>query len=286
MPGLFSTAAKNTVLHRVFQTPVCFFLGLTGGTVETSHLRIKVSGRNLKKGILHSDDPYYIVSLSEDGGNTKTEIGRSETISNDLNPDWKFEFELTFDRNNNQYLYFHVYDHDIMKIDDTLGRVWLNVADYVDKGEWLIQTWINKGILNIYYLIITTTKEGQAGSGKLPIPPDAAWSPNKDDILLSKRTGDPYVLVDSVDGPRNTILKKVGRTKTVTDSQHPVWNDVITFNWNRNLDQRIRFTIFDEDLIKHDRFDHVWMEVNDYVAKGHNYTLLLPKKGSITITKA
>ncbi|ODM88129.1 Protein BONZAI 3 [Orchesella cincta] len=274
---------------------VCCFLGLTDGTVETSHLRIKVSGRNLKKGILHSDDPYYIVSLSEDGGNTKTEIGRSETISNDLNPDWKFEFELTFDRNNNQYLYFHVYDHDIMKIDDTLGRVWLNVADYVDKGEMAYPNLDKQG-----YLIITTTKEGQAGSGKLPIPPDAAVAengtlqfklsasglPTKDDILFIKRTGDPYVLVDSVDGPRNTILKKVGRTKTVPDSQHPVWNDVITFNWNRNLDQRIRFTIFDEDLIKHDRFDHVWMEVNDYVAKGQNYTLLLPKKGSITITKA
>ncbi|ODM89788.1 Cytosolic phospholipase A2 beta, partial [Orchesella cincta] len=191
----------------------------------------------------------------EDGGNTKTEIGRSETISNDLNPDWKFEFELTFDRNNNQYLYFHVYDHDIMKIDDTLGRL---LDNYNDKGS-------------------------QAGSGKLPIPPDAAVAengtlqfklsasglPTKDDILFIKRTGDPY-----------------GRTKTVPDSQHPVWNDVITFNWNRNLDQRIRFTIFDEDLIKHDRFDHVWMEVNDYVAKGQNYTLLLPKKGSITITKA
>ncbi|ODM96349.1 Protein BONZAI 3 [Orchesella cincta] len=272
--------------------PIFFLFGLTYGTVVTSQLKIKVSGRNLKHGILHSDDPYYAVFLSEDGGKTKTEIGRSEIITKSLNPEWKYWFEINFDRTKDQYLLFHVLDHDNLKREDTVGRVWLNLADYVDKGELAFPKLDKEG-----YLIVTTTKEGAAGTGRLPLPANVAESetlefqlsarglPTKDDVGFIKLKGDPYVLVDSIEGLSSVILKKVGRTSIIRDTKNPVWNDVLSFNWVKNKDQRIRFTIHDNDLIKDDNFDHVWMDVNDYVAKGQNYTLLLPKKGRLIITK-
>jgi len=53
-------------------------------------------------GAAGASDPYYVVSLSEDGGKTKTKIGKSDSIQNDLNPDWTTVFEITFDRHKNQ----------------------------------------------------------------------------------------------------------------------------------------------------------------------------------------
>ncbi|ODM89931.1 Protein BONZAI 3 [Orchesella cincta] len=100
------------------------------------NLRFKVAGRDLlKKGMFRTGDPYFIVSLSEDGGESKSEIGRSDTIENQLNPDWANVFEVSFDRDKNQYLYFHVWDEDTLREDDTSVEFWVNLTDYVDKGQ-------------------------------------------------------------------------------------------------------------------------------------------------------
>ncbi|ODM92599.1 Copine-2 [Orchesella cincta] len=140
-------------------------------------LKFWVSGRGLlDKGISGSTtDPYYILFLSEDGGKTKTEIGRSDTITNQLNPDWTNVFEIKIDRTKNQYLYFYVLDKNSNPEDPhiTLGRVWLNVDDYVKKGQ---NDSIN--LDKAGYLIITNA-DGAVGSGMLRMPYGPYGTPDK-----------------------------------------------------------------------------------------------------------
>ncbi|ODM90450.1 E3 ubiquitin-protein ligase NEDD4-like [Orchesella cincta] len=90
--------------------------------VEKAKLKFKVSGRNIKnEGLIGTSDPYVIVSLSEDGGKSKSKVGRTDTIKNQLNPDWSNEFEIKFDRKKDQLLYFHVWDDDRMRRDESIS---------------------------------------------------------------------------------------------------------------------------------------------------------------------
>lgn len=49
-----------------------------------------------------TSDPYYEVSYSNDGGRTKTKLGRSDTVNDQENPDWGNTFQLDFDRRKSQ----------------------------------------------------------------------------------------------------------------------------------------------------------------------------------------
>ncbi|CAL8147216.1 unnamed protein product [Orchesella dallaii] len=257
------------------------------------NIKIQVSGRNLlKKGLLRTGDPYYILKLSEDGGESKTEIGRSETLQNQLNPDWPNVFEITFDREKNQYLYFHVWDEDTLREDDTLGRVWVNVADFVDKGQMDTPNLDKAG-----YLIIKNA-DGDVGPGVMRSLYDAPESetlqfmlsasglPTKDDVGLIPMKGDPYVTVEVIEGPDGSATE-IGRTSTVSSTSNPDWGDVLTVEWNKALNQRLHFKVYDDDFLRSD--DHLgqgWMQLNDYVGRGQVYTVLLLKYGRITIRKA
>jgi Ca2+-dependent lipid-binding protein len=267
--------------------------------VEKAKLKIKVSGRNLvDKDNVGTSDPYYILKYSTDMGNSKTEIGRSDTITDQENPDWGNVFEFDFDRRKKQYLYFHVYDEDNLREDDNVGRVWINVADYVDKGQLTNANLDKGGYLQIKSADSTVdTRSGSGPAGNLPLPAgqdsatlkfkvSATNLPTKDDVGFIPGRSDPYVIIKYTEG-LNGKEKDVGRTATVTSTRNPNWGDVMTFNWNKNKDQRLHFKIYDDDNLREDdKLGNGWIEVNDYVAHGQKYTLVLPKRGILTIEKA
>jgi len=266
--------------------------------VDKAKLKFKVSGRSLiDKDNVGTSDPYYEVYYSTDGGTSKTKIGRSDTVNDQENPDWGNTFEYSFDRTKNQALFFHVYDEDNLREDDTVGRTWINVADYVDKGQ-LVNANLDKG----GYLTVKAadssvdTRSGSAGSIPLPAgTPDsqtlrfklsASNLPTKDDVGFIPGKSDPYVIVKYTDGVSGKE-KDVGRTATVSGTRNPSWGDVLTFQWNKNKDQRLHFKIYDDDTLREDdKLGQGWIEVNDYVAHGQTYTLILPKRGKLTLTKA
>jgi len=88
------------------------------------------------------------------------------------------------------------------------------------------------------------------------------------------------VEVSYVNNPAGNI-KLVGKTSTIkAASNNPIWNDVITFNWDPTLDQRLRLRVRDADKVtKNDNVGEVWVQVQDYVAKGQNSTLILSNGG-------
>jgi len=266
--------------------------------VDTAKLKFKVQGRKLiDKDNIGTSDPYYEVSYSNDGGRTKTKLGRSDTVNDQENPDWGNTFQLDFDRKKSQYLYFHVFDEDTAREDDTLGRVWINVADYVDKGQ-LVNANLDKG----GYLTVKSSdpsvESRSSSAGQLALPagtPDsqtlrfklsATNLPTKDDVGFIPGSSDPYVIVTYTEGLTGKE-REVGRTTTVASTSNPSWGDVLSLNWNKSKDMRLRFRIFDDDTLREDdKLGQGWIEVNDYVAHGQSYTLIMPKKGTLTISKA
>jgi len=268
--------------------------------VEKAKLKLKVSGRNLlDKDNIGTSDPYYTISYSTDEGKSKTKIGRSDTIQDQENPDWGNVFEFDFDRRKKQYLFFHVYDEDNLREDDNVGRVWINVADYVDKGQLTNANLDKGGYLTIKSADASTvdTRSGSGPAGSLPLPAgqdsatlkfkvSATNLPTKDDVGFIPGNSDPYVIIKYTEG-LNGQEKNVGRTTTVSSTSNPNWGDVMTFNWNKNKDQRLHFKVYDDDNLREDdKLGQGWIEVNDYVAHGQKYTLVLPKQGTLTIQKA
>lgn len=267
--------------------------------ISKGKLRFKVSGRNLpdKDTGFGTTDAYFELFESLDGGKSKTKLKRSDTVSDQENPDWGQVFEYDFDRNKNQALQFYVYDEDNLREDDTVGRVWINVADYVDKGQ-ITYARLDKD--NGYLIIQSADKptpiDPNVPLGQLPFPAgrkdtetlrfkvSASGLPTKDDVGFIPGKSDPYVIITATDGISGKE-RDVARSSTVSSSSNPNWGDVFTFQYDRKKDQRLKFKIWDEDTLSDEKLGTGWVEVNDFVAKG-SYTLILPKKGTLTITKA
>jgi Ca2+-dependent lipid-binding protein len=283
---------------------VCCLLALAfvhSAPINKQKLKFKVSARNLadKDTGLGTSDAYFLLYASQDGGKSKKEISRSDTISDQENPDWGNVFEFDFDRSKDQQWQFYLYDEDNLREDDTVGRVWVNVADYVDKGQLTTAKLDKDGYIIIVKSADTVTPLSAATPlGQIPLPagtPDsqnlkfkisASGLPSKDDVGFIQGSSDPYVIITSTDGLTGKE-KEVGRSTTVSSSSNPNWGDVFSFNWNKNKDQRLHFKIYDDDNLREDdKLGNGWIEVNDYVAKGQSYTLPLPKKGFLTISKA
>ena len=75
------------------------------------------------------------IFYTENGGTKEKRLGRTSTISDTENPEWGDVFEFDFDRSKGQRWHFKVKDHDNLREDDTAGKAWVIVEDYVDKGQ-------------------------------------------------------------------------------------------------------------------------------------------------------
>jgi len=279
---------------------ICCLLALAlvqSAPVSKQKLRFRVAAKDLadKDTGPGTTDGYYIFYASEDGGKSKKEIGRSDTVSDKENPEWSNVFEYEFDRSKNQLWFFYLYDEDNLREDDTVGRVWINVADYVDKGQLTTAKLDKPG-----YIIVKSSDTGTplSGQSQISLPAgtpefqtlrfkvSASGLPTKDDIGFVPGKSDPYVIITYTEGLTGKE-REVGRSATVSGSSNPNWGDTFSFNWNKNKDQRLHFVIYDDDNLREDdKLGNGWIEVNDFVAKGQSYTLRLPKKGFLTLTKA
>ncbi|CAL8117501.1 unnamed protein product [Orchesella dallaii] len=258
--------------------------------IDQGNLSFKISGRNLGNGIAGKSDPFCVVFLSNDEGNTKNKIGETGVVFNDFNPDWANIFEVHFDRQKPQYLYFKIMDADSITRDDNLGAVWMNLAEYVDKGQYDNPKLSAKG-----HLEVKRADGVVLVPGRLPLTADIPHTlffiieaknlPSKEAKLLPAK-GDPYVTVSYTNNPEGAI-HEIGRTSAIYGTNNPVFGETLKFDFDKNLDQRLRFRVYDSDkFIRDDYIEEAWLNVNDYVATGQHYKLLLPKGGTITIKKA
>ncbi|XP_022925329.1 protein C2-DOMAIN ABA-RELATED 11-like [Cucurbita moschata] len=90
--------------------------------VETSG-RLKViiiQGRDLVIRDFKTSDPYVVVKLGKQKARTKV-------ISSNLNPVWNEELNFTMDTKHSAVLKFEMFDKDLFKRDDKMGRATFNL---------------------------------------------------------------------------------------------------------------------------------------------------------------
>ena len=87
---------------------------LAQGNTVTSRVELSISAQNLKDtGFTSKSDPFCVISLQEGGSNTPfNEIGRTEIISNSLNPDWVKRMFIYYKFEEVQVIKFDVYAMD------------------------------------------------------------------------------------------------------------------------------------------------------------------------------
>lgn len=97
--------------------------------VDSLVMKVKlfISARKLKNlDLLSKSDP--LCKIHEWVGNKWVLIGTTESIKNNLNPDWTTGVEIDFYFEKMQKIKFEVLDHDVSNADDLIGTYETNVA--------------------------------------------------------------------------------------------------------------------------------------------------------------
>jgi len=256
------------------------------GQVNNGVIKFKVSGRNFedKDTGLGTSDPYVEIYYTQNGSTSETKLKRSETISNSENPNWSTIFEFTFDRTKMQKLHFYVWDEDDLRTDDELGKAWLDVNDYVDKGQIANIPVYKVGYLKVERITLNAPSAPRTwpATARLRFKFSATNLPDKDGII---GTIDPYAEIFSAEGITGKETK-IGRTATVDNDKNPKWGEVFDFNYDATKNQRLVIKIYDNDALRRDeKGGFGYIELDDYMRHGQVITVNLSKRGTLTMSK-
>jgi len=283
-----------------FKLVLCLFLAIIAissalpvSNKEKLRFKVAASGLPDKDDGFGTIDPYVIITYTEGGSTSESKVGRSDTITDNENPDWGNIFEFDFDRAKDQKWHFKIYDHDNLRDDDKGGQTWVDVSDFVDKGQITNANLDKQGYLTVRAVSPPATRSGFV-PGSLPFAPGTPETgvlkfklsannlPDKDNFGKS----DPYVEVFSTEGLTGKKTK-IGRSGTLSNTKNPAWGDTFTLNWDKRREQRLFFKVYDDDNLREDdTTGKAWVEVNDYVAHGQSITINLHKRGTLTLTRA
>jgi len=99
------------------------FTSQTNLNESTQKIELYLSARNLLDlDVFSKSDPYVKIFYKRSPLHKEQLIGRTETISNDLNPNWAKSFVVDYIFEARQEIRFEVYDEDDGKNDDFIGR--------------------------------------------------------------------------------------------------------------------------------------------------------------------
>jgi len=292
-------------------------------TTSPMKLKFKLSARDLPdKDKVGATDPYVDLYYTEGASTKQTKFGTTAVINDNNNPSWGEIFEFQYDPTRAQKWYFEIRDSDYGDTDG-VGKVWVDVADYIAKGQTLTVNLSKKGTLTIQS-IEPVVNPGVAGPVQQlqPVQPVLIHHPvqplqpvlvqqvqpvvvqpvappaptvQKLRFKLSAKgledrdvlgTSDPYVKVYFKHGSEKDVL--IGNTKKYDDKENVDWPDVFEYNYSPsvNPNPKFHFLVLDDDNGRSDEeLGDVYVDVAEYVQKGESLSVSL-KKGSLTISKA
>lgn len=104
-------------------------------------MELAISCRNLiDSDVFSKSDPMVVLFMQEFGGGRWTEVGRTEVISNTLNPDFAHKFVIKYMFEEHQKMKFEVYDVDSpspkLQDHDFLGYVECTLGEIVASGSY------------------------------------------------------------------------------------------------------------------------------------------------------
>jgi len=130
---------------------------------DTQKIKFKLSAENLPgKDNLGGIDPYAEI-FSVDGITGKeTKVGRTSTLTSNKNPQWGDTFDFNYVANKNQRFVVRVWDNDNLQTDDKAGVGFVDLEDYMRRGQIITVGLSKQGKLTV-----------QRADGLPAVPPTA-----------------------------------------------------------------------------------------------------------------
>ncbi|KAK8843592.1 hypothetical protein M9Y10_024649 [Tritrichomonas musculus] len=254
------------------------------------HIKICEARNVLKMDVGGKSDPYVTLRLKSQD---KKDYQKTQIISNNSNPVWNQEFDITA-TDPNDMLLINMYDEDI-KMDDKM----------MDELQYPVNSWPVGGPVDRKEIDIKLKKKN---AGKLVFEvqafPAGGYASgvseravnlggvdgtngcliqikafDASDVLKMDTVGksDPYLRFRLKDKKESTV-----KTQIISNTKNPVWNEELSlYSFNRNADV-LEVDMLDEDIKKDDKMmDRIEIPLRDHPIGEHyvfNQNINLKKK--------
>lgn len=226
----------------LYQPPIGFNTIGGGASMPTTQIEMTLSCENLiNADVLSKSDPYCIVQMKEAWQTKFIEIGRTEHIDDNLNPEWVKKFAISYNFETVQKIRFEIWDQD-KHGDDFLGEYETTLAEIVSNAGHQFKAKLNnKKAKNAGHVIIVTE---ELSTCKQSIQMQFVgkhlhkfnWFVRNDPFLVFYRSND--------DGSFSVVTK----TEVAHSTQNPKWKAIqINANTlcNGDYDRNIKIECYD-----------------------------------------
>ena len=216
--------------------------------MPTSTLEVSIRCEHLSnQDMLSKSDPFCVMFLQTKAGNQEhwTEVGRTETIKDDLNPEWQHKFVVNYSFEERQVVRFEIFDSDSnsrrLEDHDFLGRCETTLGTIVSSGKHYAAVlqdapFGSKGKAFIYAEELEVNKEVI----KMQL---AAKNLDKKDFFGKS---DPFFVISkATSSGKHVVVKK---SEVIMSNLNPVWNPFtisVRDLCNNNEDRQLKFDVYD-----------------------------------------
>ena len=229
------------------------------------HLNIVQAKDLIKADIIGKSDPYAVLTYGD-------EQIKTNTIKNNLNPEWNFEADIPYNPNYSDTIKVEIFDDDKLGKDKPLGSAIIDIPSLVNNdpldGAWLPLDGVRSGEVQVSAEYVPT-EAGQdqyrqmsplRDSGALGAPRNAKQPVDeklgtiKLDLLMAKDLiktdlvgkSDPYAIISHGDQKFKSDIKK--------NTQNPEWNIECEIGVPDGHDRNISIELYDADKFGKDKF--------------------------------
>jgi len=231
-----------------------------------SPIELYLSCKNLRDtDWISKSDPFIVVFEGS------RQIGRTETIKDDLNPDFSKPIRMLYEFERLQTLKFYARDCDEGGSYDDLGYIEATVGEIVCQGE----VGVEKNIINGRGKMRVRAVNLESPENKTFIKIKcSAKNCDKKDGFLGFGSSDPFYEIWS----GGALLL---RSKTIMKNLNPVWNENLEFSKGRVQGGGIEIKVWDYDegmANDHDLIGIAKIPDIETLSNGASYPLIHPKK--------
>jgi hypothetical protein len=214
--------------------------------LPTSTLELSVKCENLtNKDVFSKSDPFCVLFIKK--GGQWYEMGRTETLIDDLNPAWQKKFVVEYSFEERQEIKLEIYDSDAtssrLSAHDFLGRIESNLGTIVSSGHKFVSV-LKDAPRNNGGKIFIFPEELKSNKEVVNIQLYAEKLDKKDFFGKS----DPYFVISKlVDGGQYSV---VHRSEVIKNTLNPTWKpfqksvvELCNGDYNRSL----KFDVYDWD---------------------------------------
>jgi len=204
-------------------------------------------------------------------GDSLDRLGKTETIDDNAEPRWAKVFNVQYIKGSHQKLWVEVRDHDPANPDDIVGSAFVDLDEYVSRGQQLT---VSLSGTKSGSLIVESTSPFLFTLAVKNVPP------------LDEFGGlsDPYVKCYFRYGNGGNDVK-FHETPTVNNANNASWEQPIPFdNYQRGTNQFFHFKVKDHDSITgDDDIGEAFLEIDPFVDKKMQSVLPLSSTNNATL---